>query len=78
MTVRYEDLSADCVKELERLCAFMEIKRDRKLLESVATDASSAAMREREVRFGWDNPAWPRDCRFCRRGVVGSYRDELK
>jgi len=25
----------------------------------------------------WDNPAWPRDCRFCRRGVVGSYRDEL-
>lgn len=32
MTVRYEDLSADCVKELERLCAFMEIKRDRKLL----------------------------------------------
>jgi Sulfotransferase domain len=77
ITVRYEDLAKDCVGQLSRLCAFMGIKRDRELLESVAQKASFAEMRRRELRFGWDDPRWPRDRRFCRRGIVGSYRDEM-
>jgi hypothetical protein len=34
-------------------------------------------MRKREQRFGWDNPGWPRDKPFVRRGVAGSYLDEM-
>jgi hypothetical protein len=77
ITVRYEDLVNDCVGQLSRLCSFMGIKRDRQLVESVAQKASFAEMRRRELRFGWDNPRWPRDRPFCRRGIVGSYRDEM-
>jgi hypothetical protein len=77
ITVRYEDLANDCVGQLSRLCSFMGIERDRQLLESVAQKASFAEMRRRELRFGSDNPRWPREHRFCRRGIVGSYRDEM-
>jgi hypothetical protein len=34
-------------------------------------------MAAREARTGWDNPRWPTDKKFVRRGVVGSYRDEM-
>ena len=34
-------------------------------------------MRQRETRFGWDNAAWPKDKPFVRRGIAGSFKDEM-
>jgi hypothetical protein len=33
-------------------------------------------MSERERKLGWQD-AWPKDKAFVRRGVVGSFRDEM-
>jgi len=77
LRIRYEDLQADPVRELRRFCAFVGEEREAAVLERVAAGSSFAAMREREERFGWDNAAWPKDRPFVRRGVVGSYKDEM-
>jgi Sulfotransferase domain len=77
LTIRYEDLKADAVRELERFCAFVDQPRDRLALERVARQCSLEAMRAKERRFGWDNPAWPKDRPFVRRGIAGSHRDEM-
>ena len=31
----------------------------------------------RRAAFGWDDPSWPQDHDFVRRGIAGSYRDEM-
>ncbi len=77
LVVRYEDLQADAVRELARVCAFIAEPRDAAELARVAAKCSFAAMRRREARFGWDNPAWPKDRPFVRRGIAGSHRDEM-
>jgi Sulfotransferase domain len=77
LTIRYEDLKADPVTALVRLCDFAGESRDRSALERVAEKCSFAAMRTREQRQGWDNPDWPKDRPFVRRGIAGSYRDEM-
>jgi hypothetical protein len=77
LTVRYEDLKADPVRELLRFCAFVGVERSPSYLTAVAEGASFEKMRQKEVRSGWDNPAWPKDKLFVRRGVVGSHMDEL-
>ncbi len=77
LLIRYEDLQADAVRELARFCAFIDEPRDAAELARVAAKCSFAAMRRREERFGWDNAAWPRDKPFVRRGITGSYRDEM-
>jgi hypothetical protein len=34
-------------------------------------------MRRKELQSGWDNPVWPADRAFIRRGIAGSYKDEM-
>jgi hypothetical protein len=77
LTVRYEDLQNDAVRELARFCTFVGEPRETAALERVAAKSSFAVMRQKEQRFGWDNATWPKDRPFVRRGVVGSYRDEM-
>jgi hypothetical protein len=77
ITIRYEDLKADPVTALVRLCDFAGESRDRSVLASVAEKCSFEAMRAREQRLGWDNPDWPKDRPFVRRGIAGSYKDEM-
>src|SRR5260370_23572798 len=77
LTIRYEDLKEDPVTALVRLCDFAGEPRDRSVLESVAERCSFAAMQAREQRQGWDNPDWPKDRPFVRRGIAGSYKDEM-
>jgi hypothetical protein len=77
LVIRYEDLHADPVRQLQRCCEFAGEPRDTAFCERVAAHCTFAAMRAREQRFGWDNAAWPRDKPFIRRGLVGSYRDEM-
>jgi hypothetical protein len=77
LIIRYEDLQVDAVGTLARFCAFVDEPRAAADLERVAERASFTAMQRRERRFGWDNPAWPKDRPFVRRGIVGSHRDEM-
>ncbi len=77
LTIRYEDLKTDPVTELVRVCDFSGMPRDRSVLARVAEECSFAAMRAREQRLGWDNPDWPKDRPFVRRGITGSYKDEM-
>ena len=77
MLVRYEDLQRDTLKELERICEFAGRRPDAGCLKEAVGKASFAAMQNREKRLGWDNPQWPKDKAFVRRGIVGSHADEM-
>jgi hypothetical protein len=76
LIVKYEDLQQG-ERELARFCAFVGIERDKALLEKVYEGASFAKMRLKEVQSGWDDPRWPKDKPFVRRGQIGSYKDEM-
>jgi cephalosporin hydroxylase len=77
MVVRYEDLKTDCLKELHRLCEFLDIQREESWLQLLAGGAEFGRMQAKEAAQGWANAAWPKEKKFVRRGVVGSYRDEM-
>lgn len=78
LVIRYEDLKADTVQQLERFCAFAGIERQRSFLAHIAEKASFQKLREKEIREGSVAfPDWPRGQLFMRRGQVGSYRDEM-
>ncbi len=75
--IRYEDLIRDTLKELNRFCKFIEVEVDKFQLQQAILQCSFENMREKEENQGWDNPSWPKDKSFVRRGQVGSYRDEM-
>jgi hypothetical protein len=77
LVIKYEDLLAATVRELRRFCAFAGLERDDAYLERIADQAAFTKAQAKERRQGWDNPAWPRDQPFIRRGQVGSHRDEM-
>ncbi len=81
ITIRYEDLLDDTVRELLRFCAFAGIQPGQGRLETVAANATFAKMRQKEInQEGWTNgthAGWPKDKFFVRRGQRGSYKDEM-
>jgi hypothetical protein len=77
ITIRYERLKDDTVTQLRRICDFAGLERERSFLKQVARNAIFENMRKKEERFGWENPNWPRDKAFVRRGKVGSFKDEM-
>jgi hypothetical protein len=78
ITVRYEDLLADGVGELRRLCEFVGVDRDPSFLATVVDRAAFDTLRDRErSTAAHNNPRWPKDVPFFRRGEAGSYRDEM-
>ena len=77
LLVRYEDLKRDCPGELARVCAFLGLPAEPAHLARVSEAASFGRMKEREQTNGWNDPRWPKDKPFVRRGAVGSFRDEM-
>jgi hypothetical protein len=77
MVIKYEDLKEDPVTELERFCDFVGVRRDRSLLETVARETVFEKMRQREIRLGEGDLEWPKNHLFRRRGIIGSYKDEM-
>lgn len=81
ITIRYEDLLVDTVRELRRFCDFAAIDATEELLRTVAAKTTFAKMRQKEVnQAGWANgshASWPKDKFFIRRGQTGSYKDEM-
>jgi hypothetical protein len=76
MIIRYERLKEDILGELKRICQFAGLERDQSMLERIAQNSTFAALSERERKLGWQD-AWPKDKAFVRRGIVGSFRDEM-
>lgn len=77
LVVRYEDLHTNPLRELERFCEFAGLSRDQEHLSRVILKAGFGLARKKEQTQGWENPAWPKDKAFIRRGQIGSYRDEM-
>jgi hypothetical protein len=79
LTIRYEDMKSNCVRELQRFCEFAAVERDLSWLEQVAENAAFERMYDKEKtgRYFMDNPAWPKDRMFSRRGIAGSHEDEM-
>jgi hypothetical protein len=79
LTISYEDLKNDTVRELQRFCNFVDVDRDPLWLKEVAENAAFEKMQNKEKagQIYMDNPLWPKDKLFNRRGVVGSYKDEM-
>jgi hypothetical protein len=86
LLVRYEDLKTNIGAELRRISDFIGVSRSDEELERVAGSVTFAKMRLQEERFGSSEERlgsgawaknWAKDKRFIRRGVIGSYKDEL-
>jgi Sulfotransferase domain len=77
ITISYEMLKRDTITELQRICDFADLERERPMLESVVRNSTFEILREKEKKFGWANSVWPKDKAFVRRGKVGSFKDEM-
>jgi len=77
IVVKYEDLKADPVKELRRICDFAGLERSTEVLELAARSATFEKMRAKETNEGPFMNQWPKDKMFCRRGQIGSFREEM-
>ena len=77
MTLRYESLQADPVLELRRLCEFAGLQRPLWLLKLAAQCTDFETMQTKEIQQGMPSSRWPKDKLFRRRGLVGSYKDEM-
>jgi hypothetical protein len=77
MLIKYEDLLAEPVGQLERFCAFAGIKAETSHLAAVADRNSFKKLQQREQEKGVGNPDWPKEKLFRRRGIKGSFRDEM-
>ena len=75
LQLRYEDLWYEPVACLRRLCEFAGLDRDDECLRRTALSARFASLQRQEKRFGDVAPV--KGVAFFRRGIVGSYRDEL-
>jgi hypothetical protein len=75
LLLRYEDLRADTVGSLRRLCEFAGLEREHAFLQRTAEGARFDRLQRQEGRFG--QGGYANGARFYRRGVAGSYRDEL-
>jgi hypothetical protein len=77
LRIKYEDLRRDPQAQLRRFCAFAEVDRSDEFLHQVAQSASFEKLKRKERDTGWDNPLWPKDQPFLRRGAAGSYVEEM-
>jgi hypothetical protein len=77
LVIKYEDLRNNGLEALEEYCDFLHITRSREYLQNILRDTDFNKMRRREQNLGWDDPNWPKDRPFIRRGVIGSYKDEF-
>ena len=77
LVIKYEDLKQNGLRTLDQYCSFLNISRSKGHLQTVISETDFEKMRFREKKLGWDDPNWPKDKPFIRRGVVGSYKDEF-
>ncbi len=77
LVIKYEDLLCDPIPQLKRFCAFSGIEADTGFLEMISHSATFEKLQEKERRLWVPDSGWPKDKQFYRRGVEGSFRDEM-
>jgi hypothetical protein len=78
IVIKYEDLVENPVEQIERFCQFIGLSCEPAHMEVVAQATQFRNLRAKEARLGLGFPdVWPSDKFFFRRGVVGSYKDEM-
>ncbi|MEP7288290.1 MAG: sulfotransferase domain-containing protein [Chloroflexota bacterium] len=77
LLIKYEDMKTSPAEVLHKFCDFAGIDRDDSYIEQVIARTSFSEMKKKEVAVGWANENWPKDQTFVRRGIVGSYKDEM-
>jgi len=77
LIVKYEGLLHEPIHTLNRLCSFIGINKDKGALKSISENAAFEKLQKKEISCGLDNSEWPRDKPFFRRGIAGSYKDEM-
>lgn len=75
--VRYEDLIAQPLHEMKKVCSFIGVERSTELLERVINGNSFEKMRKKEKQFGWSNDQWDPKNEFIRKGKIGRYKEEM-
>ena len=75
--VRYEDLIEDTAQQLGRMLSVAGINVLRLNWKQPLARSSFSSMQKRERANRLDNPRWPKNKPFVRRGKVGSFRDEM-
>jgi len=77
LIVRYEDLLMDGVRELNRISEFIGLDSSTNDLSEIVDSNKFSRLKSREKRFGLGHEAWAADEQFFRRGISGSYKDEM-
>jgi hypothetical protein len=77
ITIKYEDLLSEPAREMERFCAFAKVERSRADVEKAVDLCRFKNLRAKEDKMGPASMQWPSDKKFFRRGVAGSYKDEM-
>ena len=75
--VQYEKLKTEPIAELQKICQFVGINRSESQLEEVIEACSFSTMQQKEETWGWDDPAWPKQHNFVRKGEIGNYSEEM-
>lgn len=75
--VRYEDLLENPNIILREISSFLGIDTTEEEIEAAAFRCSFNNMRAKEDKLGRPNANWPSDKKFMRRGVAGSWKDEM-
>ncbi len=77
LVIKYEDLRRNMDRELRRFCDFAGLKRSPELMRIISETTVFEKMLDKEIEWRRGDPLWPDGKTFRRRGVVGSYKDEM-
>lgn len=77
LLVKYEDLLRDPCGELQRIADFSGLGSSNAAVATAVGNAGFDKLQQREQILGWADQSWPKDKPFVRRGVIGSFRDEM-
>jgi hypothetical protein len=75
--IRYEDLLINPYKEVKKICEFLNIDRVDPIINTAIESSGFNEMRKKEDSLGWFNQNWDKKEKFIRRGIKGSYIDEV-
>lgn len=75
--LKYENLLVSFHEELRNLAEFFKFDADSDRIDRIAEATKFKSLQDKERKRGRPNPNWPTDKLFMRRGVAGSFRDEL-
>ncbi|MBF0231900.1 MAG: sulfotransferase domain-containing protein [Desulfamplus sp.] len=77
LIIKYEHLLNNPINTLKKVCEFTKKQVTDKKLQTIVEVSSFNNLKQKEHSWGMDNPSWPQQNTFFRKGVVGDYKNEL-